>query len=131
MNINKLLQKIEDNFDSKEKQFWDLIQFNKDKINNISGKFEVHIHEIPEEKMEEMIIYHSYGYCFVLTKEFVCYTYQLGHKLFYGEVDNDGYEYCFTEPYDSFKKCGINKAIKIIMEENTNMEIPENILKNS
>lgn len=87
----------------KVKIIWDITTQLLEKYGeNVEG---ISIHENSEDGEIQRKIYCSLGYCFELSKE------QVPHD---GLTSENGYIYSFCEPWDGFKKAGIDKAIEIL-----------------
>lgn len=92
---------------SKEKLIWDIVS----EILDTHGDMVDSIHIIEYRDAydnENRKIYHSDGYCFELSKE------KADENEFFGV--EDGFVYTLSEPWDGFKKAGIDKAVEILNE---------------
>jgi hypothetical protein len=95
----------------KEKFIWniasEILENHGDEVDNIS------IHSHLDCYDERYKIYCSDGYCFELKKEYICEPDDV-EDTSVSDLQDDGYVYHFTEPWDKFKTAGINKAIELL-----------------
>lgn len=91
---------------SKEKELWDIVtsilDTHGDNVDSIS------IHEYTDFCTEKRKIYCSQGYCFELERI-------ESDEETTSDVE-DGFVYCFSEPWDGFEEAGINEAINILIK---------------
>lgn len=95
---------------TKERKLWlivqDILDNHGDYVDDIS------IHESTGYWQDEGFkIYVSAGYCWEIGREEMCAAEEV---LNYEGVDEDGWSYSFSEPWEEFKESGIDKAIEIL-----------------
>jgi hypothetical protein len=99
---------------TKEKKLWGIVQNimdnHGDEVDNIS------IHESGDwidDYEEGLKIYCSEGFCWELSREKCCEPEEVNETAVQ-DLQDDGFVYSFSEPWDGFKESGIDKAIKIL-----------------
>lgn len=93
---------------SDEKRIWLLAEDIYLKDEGIKGKMHV-VRCYSHHFKEGLRIYHAEGHCWEIFKEYVCEPKECQE---YPKADNDGHAYTFIEPFDEFKKTGIEVAIE-------------------
>lgn len=94
-----------------DKQFWDVLNDLITKHGYITHNYQVDGYD--DHPIYSLRIYTN-PYCFDITKEFICNPDEVDEYNIEG-LQNDGYIYSFTEPFDGFEKMGVENAIKLIL----------------
>lgn len=97
---------------TKNKEIWVIVQ---DILINHGYEVDgISIHESDTSVAEEAFkIYSSEGYCFELQKIYALDPDELDDSAI-GDTDEEGYVYCFDEPWTGFNEAGIDKAIELL-----------------